>query len=123
MITPLVRRIYIADMRADADIGKHRGTKHCVCVSVSNGMYLLINTSHRDLYNDFQISASDYPFLNGVDRFLSCHKLRMINPRQLIREVGALSQKDTETVIMKITASKTISEGDKAIVMAELRRS
>ena len=122
MTTPSARGIYIADVSSYAGFGEHRKTKHCVCVAVSGGMYLFINTSHRDMYDDFKISASDYKFLNGVDRFLSCRSARALDARHIIREVGTLSVKDTETVIAKISASDTIPDGDREFILAELRR-
>ena len=74
MTAPAIKGIYIADVSGDPELGRHRSNKHCVCVSVGAGLYLLINTAHRELYNDFPIKASDYAFLFGVDRFISCHK-------------------------------------------------
>jgi hypothetical protein len=89
-------------------------------VSVGTGKYLLINTEHRENYDDFRISASDYGFLNGVDRFLSCSRLFAFGPSKIKQKVGMLSEADTKTVIEKIGASGRIGAADKAVIRAEL---
>jgi len=120
MTAPAIRGIYHADVSADPELGRHRSRKHCVCVSVGSGLYLLVNTAHRELYNDFQIKASDYAFLSGVDRFISCHKPKEISTSSLIQRVGTLSNTDTRTVIAKIKASRAIPENDKTVIISEL---
>jgi len=120
MITPVVRGIYIADVKDDTDIGRHRATKHCVCVSVGCGLYLLINTEHREKYDDFLLKASEYDFLNGVDRFLACHDPKVIKDEKLIRRVGTLSDVDAKTMYVKIRASTNIAPVEIKKVLAEL---
>ena len=43
----------------------YRDTKYCVCVSNLQNKYLFINTDHRTMYDDFEIKAEDYIFLNN----------------------------------------------------------
>jgi len=120
---PAIRGIYVADVSGDAELGKYRSMKHCVCVSVGEGRYLLINTLHRELYNDFMIKASDYGFLKGVDRFISCHKPSDFIPAQLIKKVGMLSDADTRTMMKKIQASRFMRQNIKAKILGELLKS
>ena len=120
MIAPATRGIYIADVSGDAEVGKYRSKKHCVCVSVGEGWYLLINTHHRELYNDFMIKASEYGFLNGVDRFISCRIPRPITTGQLIKKVGTLSEADTRTMMEKVKASRFMRNAVKEKILKEL---
>jgi len=122
MIAPSARGIYIADVSRDAEVGKYRATKHCVCVSVGEGWYLLINTHHRELYNDFLIKASDYGFLKGVDRFVSCRIPRPFTTAQLIKRVGTLSETDTRTMMKKIKASRFMRQAIKIKILDELSK-
>ena len=120
MIEPVVKGVYVADISGDKKLGRHRSTKHCVCVSVGAGKYLLINTHHRDEYDDFQINAENYDFLNGVDRFLSCREPRVIQPEKLLERVGTLSDADTKILYAKIETSKKIRKFDKLDILPEL---
>ena len=67
------------------------------------------------------LSASDYGFLKGTDRFLACHRSREFVPAQLIRDVGTLTVADAETVIAKVGASGTIPCLDRSAIAAELK--
>jgi len=120
MTTPAIRGIYIADVKDQANIGKHRSTKHCVCVSVGCGLYLLINTEHREMYDDFPLKASDYDFLHGVDRFLACRDPKVIKDEKIIRRVGTLSDADAKTVYEKIRASDILQPTIIKQVLSEL---
>ena len=122
MIAPAPRGIYIVDVRDDPLLGKHRNTKHCVCVSVGEGRYLLINTHHREMYNDFILKASDYGFLKGVDRFLSCYSPQPFKPAQLVKKVGTLSDADTRVLISKIKTARFIHKLLKAKILDELSK-
>jgi len=122
MMTPEVRGIYIVDVRDDAELGKYRETKHGVCVSVGEGRYMLINTHRREEYKDFMLKASDYTFLKGVDRFLSCRNPRPYKPERLIKKVGVLSETDTRVAIQKIISSRFIEKTLKAKILDELSK-
>ena len=83
----------------------------------------MINTDHRERYDDFKIHASDYKFLNDEDRFLSCSRLFAIDPADIKKEVGTLNEADTRTLIEKIVASRNIPHDDKKDIIAELSNS
>ena len=120
MTTPEIRGIYVFDVRGDVELGKHRDTKHCVCISIGNGQYLAINTRRNPAYNDFQILASNYDFLNGENRFLGCGKLFSLDAGKILRKVGNLNDMDAKTAYEQIRASTHIAEDDKKKVLSEL---
>jgi len=101
---------------------EHRDTKHCVCVSVSDGKYLFINTRHRDIYNDFKIKADDYEFLNSIDRFVSCSKIRPINVDRIKKKVGNLNRNDMMKIVDKIQASETLDKIEKVSIVTEINK-
>jgi len=119
MISPDIKGIYVADV---SDTVPHRNTKHCVCVSVGRGKYLLINTHHRPMYEDFILKASNYGFLNGLDRFLSCSSSHPIKPEKLFEKVGELSDADTKIMYEKIQKSQKIQSDDKKAILSELEK-
>jgi hypothetical protein len=122
MITPQARGIYVVDVRGDAELAKYRDTKHCVCVAVGEGWYLFINTHQRKMYDDFILKASDYAFLKGIDRFLSCRHPRLYNSVKLIQKVGTLSDPDTRILIQKIQATRFIETTLKEKFLGELSK-
>ena len=117
MILPSIRGVYLVNVKG---MLKHRDKKHCVCVSVGHEKYLFINTEHRDTYDDFQINAADYDFLEGVDRFVSCFKPTDIPTSRLIQKVGQLNDADAKTVYVKIKESRQIHNKVKEAILAEL---
>jgi len=117
MISPSIRGVYRVNVKG---ILKYRDMKHCVCVSVGAGMYLYINTNHRENFNDFQISAANYDFLEGVDRFISCLSPTSIPSSNLIQKVGELNEADARTIYVKIQESTMIHNKIKKIVLPEL---
>ena len=120
MTHPEIRGIYVLDVRGDKWLGKHRETKHCVCVSVGSGKYLAINTRHNPGYHDFMIHASNYAFLEGEDRFIGCGFLFTLDAAKILRKVGFLNDVDAKTVYDKIRASPNILPADKKVVHSEL---
>lgn len=118
MMTPTVRGVYVADVTG---IVPWRDTKHCVCVSVATGKYVLINTRHDKSHDDFMLSPSDYGFLMGKGRYLSCSLAFDISADRLMRKVGILSTDDTHKMAGKVIRSKTIPKADKNIIIDELR--
>ena len=98
----------------------HRDTKHCVCVSVSTDKYLLINTSHRDIYDDFEIKSSEYAFLKSENRFVSCSKLYQFDSSKIIRSVGNLNRSDMAKIVDKIQNSESLKMAEKDFVILEL---
>ena len=119
MITPEVNGIYIVDV---ADIMRHRSTKHCVCVAVGAEKYITINTSSRPEQDELKINASDYAFLNGVDRFVFCAKPIARTQEKLIERAGTLSEADARAVYAKIEGSNKISPKEKEKMLPELWR-
>jgi hypothetical protein len=104
----------------DSDI-HNRETKHCICISVSKDKYLVINTEHRQMYDDFSISASDYPFLKGKDRYVCCSAVYKFLPDRIISEsVGKLKYLDMLKIIDKIQNSKSLDRSEKNDILPEL---
>ncbi len=119
MTTPILLGVYVVDVK---DMIRYRDTKYGVCVSVGTGRYLLINTQHRGEYDELMIRASEYEFLNGVDRYLSCRQLFAFHPKKLIAKVGDLSSDDAKKLIAQIGTSRTIAKGDKFRIISELSK-
>ena len=72
----------------------YRNTKHCICISISNNKYFVINTDHRQMYDDFKINFKDYDFLNNQDRFIACSEMHTITPDRTIENGGKLNIED-----------------------------
>lgn len=117
MIAPKVASIYLADT---IGVLAHRRQKLCVCVSAIAGKYLLINTEHRKMYDDFVLRAQDYGFFQGTDRFLACSALFAFDSSLLKQKMGKLTVADISMAAEKIRASRTIAPADKAVVLADL---
>jgi len=120
MTTPEIRGIYVFDVRQHAILGKYRETKYCVCVSIGGGLYLVINTRSNPDYDDFQIRASNYDFLNSEDRYLGCDALFELDAVKILRKVGVLNDFDAKIVYEKIRASTSISDETIQKVLSEL---
>ena len=103
-----------------AGIITHRETKYCVCISTSRNKYLLINTEHRAMYDDFEIKAENYSWLNNKNRFIACSVIYSIEPEMMVQTVGKLIIEDIKKIIEKIKKSRTISKIDKNSVLPEL---
>jgi hypothetical protein len=99
---------------------EHRETKHCICISVSQNKYFMINTDHRDMYDDFEIKSSDYEFLEGKNRFVCCSRIHEFEPDRIIRHVGTLRYADMLKIIDKIQNSKILDKTERDSVMPEL---
>ena len=98
----------------------YRDTKHCVCISTTGGVYLVINTRHREMYDDFEIQSDNYGFLGGVNRFVCCSKLHEFDHSKILKKVGRLIYNDMQKIVDKIQASKTIDSIDKDAVIPGL---
>jgi hypothetical protein len=116
---PNISDVFVADFSI---VYKHRPTKHCVCVSVSADKYILINTDHREKYDDFEIKSSDYKFLGSKNRFVSCLKLYKSDSIKLLRYVGNLSRDDMIKIVDKIQNSKVLDKIEKDSILPELRK-
>lgn len=72
------------------------------------------------MYDDFQISASSYPFLNGVDRFMCCSQIYQFTPDKIIHKVGKLNYQDMIKLISKVQNSEVLDNAEKSAVLPEL---
>lgn len=99
---------------------EHRDTKHVICVATSNNKYIIINTEHREMYDDFSISATEYAFLHGHDRFVACSRIFQFSPDCIIKKVGKLNYADMMKLINKIQNSDVLDNKEKASVLPEL---
>lgn len=116
---PNISDVFIADFSNEFE---HRPRKHCVCVSVSSERYVIINTNHREAYDDFEIRSSNYDFLKSKNRFVSCVKLYGADSIKLIKRVGNLYRDDMLKVADKIQNSDVLDEIEKAAVLPELKK-
>ena len=116
---PSISEVVVVDV---SKIFKHRPTKYCVCVSVSTDKYMMINTNHRDAYDDFEIESSEYVFLKHKNRFVACSEMFYVNPNTIIRSVGNLNHRDMAKIVDKIQQSKIMDKIEKDSVLPELNK-
>lgn len=114
---PQISDVFIIDVSGKIN---YRNTKHCVCISLSENKYLLVNTNHREMYDDFQIRSSEYDFLGGMDRFISCHRIHEFSFDRIIKKVGNLNYDDIAKIVDKIQKSRTLDKIDKDSVIPDL---
>ena len=98
----------------------HRNTKQAVCVSVTGNRYLVINTEHRQMYDDFCIKSSEYPFLGGTDRYIACSRVHCFEAERLIKKVGSLNPADTKILIEKMKKSRVLDKIEKNAILPGL---
>lgn len=113
----IIGDVFVCDV---SGIVSERDKKHCICVSVSQDKYILINTEHRKIYDDFQISEKNYDFLHGTDRFVACSQILQFDSERKIQRVGTLKYKDMGIVIQKIRESKVLSKIEKDAILPDL---
>ena len=116
---PNISEVVVIDVSGTIE---HRGIKHCVCVSVSAEKYLLINTNHRDMYDDFEIKSSEYAFLKPKNRFVCCSELYHFDSDKIIKSVGALNRNDMIKIVDKIQNSESLKKVKKDSVLSELNK-
>lgn len=109
--------IFIMDVGGQIE---NRDTKHCVCIAASQNKFFVINTQHRTMYDDFMISAADYDFLKGQDRFVCCSAVYKIPTNKIIRKVGKLKYADMLKLIDKIQNSVILDNTEKSAIIPEL---
>jgi len=112
----------ISDVVVVEKVIEHRKTKHCVCILVATDKYLMINTSHRDIYDDFEIESSEYVFLKSINRFVCCSEMFYVSPDKILRSVGNLNRNDMLKIVNKIQNSKIMGDIEKDSVLPELRK-
>jgi hypothetical protein len=111
--------VFVANFSSEFE---HRSTKHCVCVSVSTDKYVIINTDHREMYDDFEIKSSDDAFLEHKNRFVSCLKLYQSDSIKIHKHVGNLYREDMLKIVDKIQNSKVLDKTEKDSVLPEIKK-
>ncbi len=115
-----IGNVFIVDV---SGIINYRDTKHCICISVAQDKYLVINTEHRAIYDDFKILATDYPFLQDKDRYVCCSQIYKFDANKLLngcQPVGQLKYPDMAKIIDKIQNSQVLDETEQSAVLPEL---
>ena len=115
-ITPQISEVYIMNVSEKLE---HRTTKHCICISAGNNKYVLINSEHREMYDDFKINVSDYDFLRQ-DSYVGCSEVVVLKKESIIRKVGSMKYNDMLKILEKIRGPKHISKPDRAEIVLEL---
>ena len=72
------------------------------------------------MYDDFTIKSSDYDFLGGIDRFVSCSMIHEFSPDKIIKKAGSLNFGDMARIVNKIQNSRILDKVDKDSVIPEL---
>ena len=72
------------------------------------------------MYDDFKIKSSDYNFLGGIDRFVSCSMIHEFTPDKIIKKAGSLNFDDMARIVNKIQNSRILDKVDKDSVIPEL---
>jgi len=116
---PNISEVVVIDV---SETIEHRGTKHCVCVSVSAEKYLLINTNHRAIYDDFEIKSSEYAFLKPKNRFVCCSEMYHFDSDKIIKRVGVLNRGDMIKIVDKMQNSESLKTIEKNSVIPELNK-
>ena len=116
---PEICSIWLVDV---SGLFPYRNTKQAVCISVAGNRYLVINTEHRQMYDDFCIKSSEYPFLDGTDRYVACSRIHCFEAERLIKKVGSLSLADTKNLVEKIKKSRVIDKLEKNAILPELEK-
>jgi len=98
---------------------EHRTTKHCICISAGNDKYILINSEHREMYDDFKICASDYDFLKQ-DSYVGCSEIIVLEKELIIRKAGSMKYEDMLRILEKIRNPRHMSKQDREEVAIEL---
>jgi thioester reductase-like protein len=115
---PNISEIFVMDM---STILPYSDTKYCICVSVSENLGFLINSDHREMYDDFKIKASDYKFLNH-DSYVGCSETFEISEDFIlsIKPLGNLNYDDMKKILEKIRNSKHFEEQERKNRILEL---
>jgi len=115
-ITPQISEVYIMNVSEKLE---YRTTKHCICISAGNNRYILINSEHREMYDDFKISVSDYDFLKR-DSYVGCSEFVVLGRESIIRRVGSMKYNDMLKILEKMREPKHISKPGRTEIALEL---
>jgi len=113
---PQISEVYVMDVSEKLE---HRATKHCICISAGNGRYVLINSEHREMYDDFEIKVSDYDFLKQ-DSYVGCAEAIVLEKKRIIKKVGSMKYEDMLKILEKIRKPKHIAKPNRAEMVLEL---
>lgn len=118
-IVPRISEVYLIDVKGQIE---HRKTKYFVCVSVAKDKYLIINSEHREIYDDLEVDSCDYPFFDGKSRFVGCSRLHHFSADKIIKAVGCLYREDMMNIRDKIRDSKVLDKHEKSIVLCQIEQ-
>lgn len=113
---PNISEVFIIDV---SNILPHSTTKYCICVSAGSNRYFLINSEHREMYDDFEIKSSNYSFLKK-DSYVGCSETIVLKEEFIIKNVGRLKYDDMRKILEKIQKSKHIAKPEREDMALEL---
>jgi hypothetical protein len=88
-------------------------------VSAGSNRYFLINSEHREMYDDFEIKSSNYSFLKK-DSYVGCSETIVLKEEFIIKNVGRLKYDDMRKILEKIQKSKHIAKPEREDMALEL---
>jgi len=98
-----------------------RQKKICVCISIAFNKYFLINSDHREIYDDFEIASPIYTFTNYKNRFVCCSRTISFDTDRLIEKVGNFNRNDMIRILNKIQTSEILIDDNKESIITELQ--
>ncbi|MCL2282182.1 MAG: hypothetical protein FWC26_02580 [Fibromonadales bacterium] len=99
----------------------YRKTKYCVCVSAGKNKCFLINSEHREMYDDFKISALNYSFLEN-DSYVGCSEAFELKEELIIKKCGVIDYNDMVKILDKVKKSEHLDEAVIEIIVQEFER-
>jgi len=99
----------------------HRDKKYCVCISTGKDKdkYFLIDSKSRKMYDDFEIKAKEYEFLEH-DSYISCSLVVELENERFIEKLGNINHKDMVTILKKVKNSEYLSNDNIKDIESEL---
>ncbi|MCL1957502.1 MAG: hypothetical protein FWF63_09285 [Fibromonadales bacterium] len=116
IIVPKISEVYIIDV---SKILPHCETKYCICITTGINKYFLINSENREMYDTFEINASDYKFLKH-NSYVGCSKAHTLESNLIIKKIGNLNFNDMSKILEKIRKSKYIAKPERESMTLEL---
>ncbi|MDR1812260.1 MAG: hypothetical protein LBQ87_05495 [Candidatus Fibromonas sp.] len=114
---PVISEVMLIDV---SKIMPERAKKYCVCISSDNNKYFVINSNHREMYDDFEIEASNYSFLSH-DSYVCCHKTYILSEEFIVSKLGNINHGDMMKILDKIQNSRRIAEEERDTIALELK--
>jgi hypothetical protein len=109
-----ISEVYIIDV---SKIMPHRTTKYGICVSAGENRYFLINSDHREIYDDLKIS--NYDFLKH-DSYVGCSKAHEFEKELIKERIGAIDYDDMAKILDKVKKSKHLDDATIETISYEL---